>query len=132
MTRIRIQRLEKELLKLISTVVNYKLRDQRLDLVTINYVRLSNDMSHAKIYYSFLEEEYNLKEIQQTLTRSSGFIKNEIAGVKIMRTIPELTFIYDEFEAKARRLDELFTQIETERDSDQEPGQDDDPETERA
>ena len=110
MARIRIQRLESELLKIISNTINFKLRDKNLNMITITQVTLSNDLSHARIYFTHLSK-INSNKILQSLQKSSGFIKNEIACAKFMRVIPELVFNCDKVEEKARHLDELFAKI---------------------
>ena len=113
MTRIRIQRLESELLKLISTVVNFKLRDKNLAMVTVTHIRLSNDLSQCRIYYSHLDLN-NKNAVATAFKKSAGFIKREIAAAKFMRIIPELSFEYDTTEEKARHLEDLFSRIHNE------------------
>ena len=49
MARIRIKRLESELFKLLSTTISFKLRDDNLTMVTVTGVKLTNDLSYAKI-----------------------------------------------------------------------------------
>ena len=119
MPKIRIQRLEKELLKLINNVLAFKMRNKNLSWVTITNIRFSNDMSYAKIYFSFLGD--NSKEkVLNSLQKSAGFIKNEIAKAKMMRVIPELIFYYDELEENARKLDKIFEKINSEKDGNNE------------
>ena len=113
MARIRIQRLESELFKLISSVVNFKMRDRNLRMINISAVKLSNDMSHARIYFTSLDDAHHEK-ILQAFTKSKGFIKREIAAAKFMRTVPDLQFFYDETEENARHLDDLFAKIKSE------------------
>jgi len=113
MARIRIQRLESELLKLISNVVNFKMRDKNLRMINISAVRLSNDLSHAKIFFTSLDD-LNHDKILQAFRKSKGFIKREIAAAKFMRMVPDLHFFYDETEEKARHLDELFAKLKFE------------------
>ena len=113
MARIRIQRLESELFKLISTVVNFKLRDRNLAMVTVTQLRLSNDLSHCRIYYSHLDIN-NKNAVATALKKSAGFIKREIAAAKFMRIIPELSFEFDTTEEKARHLDDIFARIHNE------------------
>lgn len=113
MARIRIQRLESELLKLISTAVSFKLRDKNLAMVTITHIRLSNDLSHCRIYYSHLDNN-NKDAVATAFIKSAGFIKREIAAAKFMRIIPELSFEYDTTGEEARHLDELFARIHNE------------------
>jgi len=110
---IRIKRLEKELFKIISSTVSFKLRDKRLSCVTITSVRLTNDMSLAKVYFTQYDKLADAV-VQETLQRSSGAIKKEIAAAKLMRTIPNIRFLYDELEENARSLEDIFAQIRNE------------------
>ena len=114
MSRIRIQRFEKELLKLVSSTINYKLRDKHLEFVSITSVKLSNDLSHAKFFYTHMNDEAR-EEIQKVLEKSTGFIKQTIASAKLMRRIPEIIFQYDEVEENARKLDKIFAVIDAEK-----------------
>ncbi len=113
MASFRIKRLEKELFKIVSNTINLKLRDKRLSCVTITSIRLTNDMSVARIYFTQYDTISNAV-VQDTLQRSSGAIKKEIAAAKLMRSIPELRFRYDELEENARNLDDIFAQIRQE------------------
>jgi len=110
---IRIKRLEKELFKIISSTISYKLRDKRLSCVTVTSIRLTSDMSLAKVFFTQYDKLANAV-VQDTLQRSSGAIKKEIAAAKLMRTIPNLKFVYDELEENARNLEDIFAQIRSE------------------
>ncbi len=115
MSNFRIKRLEKELLKFMNNIITYKLRDKNLQWVTINDLKLSKDMSHARIYFSYLNKS-SKKQVLASLTKSAGFIKNELASAKIMRIIPDIQFFYDDLGDKARHLDELIEQIHSDGD----------------
>ena len=113
MARIRIKRLESELQKIISNVISFKLRDKDLPMLTITEISLTNDMSYAKIYYTYFDD-LNREKVQTILEKSSGTIKHEIARAKFMRKIPKLVFRYDEMEKGARVIDDIFTKIHSE------------------
>jgi ribosome-binding factor A len=105
--------MESELFKLISNVVAFQLRNKDLQMVTIKSVRLSNDLSYAKIFFSTLQE--NKKElVLAALRKSKGYIKRQIAQANIMRLVPKLVFEYDDVEEKARELDDIFAKIHAE------------------
>jgi len=118
--RIRIQRFEKELLKLISNTINFKLRDKHFEFVTITAVKLTNDMSFARIYFSHMNK-YKDAEIQKALNKSSGAIKKAIADMKLMRKIPDLIFSYDKIEDNARKIDQIFEKIKSEKQDSTDP-----------
>jgi len=114
MPRIRIQRLESELFKLISSVVTFQLRNKNLQFVTIKAIRLSNDLSYAKVFFTTLKDEKK-EVVLEALRNSGGFIKRQIAEAKIMRVVPKLAFEYDEIDEQARKLDDIFAKIQSEK-----------------
>jgi ribosome-binding factor A len=105
--------MEKELKKLISSVVTFKLQDSHIEQVTITAIKLAPDFSSARIYFTDLSD-YSKESVLKALTKSSGFIKNEIAKAKMIRTIPDLSFFYDEVEENADKLEKLFQKIHEE------------------
>ncbi len=113
MNPIRKKRIEKELLKLISNTLEFKIRDKRLAFVSVTAVKISEDLAYAKIYYSTLSKA-KIKDVEKGLSKAGGFIKNEIAKAKILRTIPELRFFYDDTQDKAERIEEILKKIHNE------------------
>ena len=49
---IRIQRLSELILQEIGSVVSNQLEDQRIGFVTFSEIKISADLSHAKVYVS--------------------------------------------------------------------------------
>jgi len=114
MARIRIKRLESELFKLLSSTISFKLRDNNLTMVTVTGVKLSNDLSYLRIFFSHFDNT-KTEHVLKSLQKSSGFLKNEIAKAKFMRKIPEIIFEYDKLEEDARDLDKIFAKIRAEK-----------------
>ena len=114
----RIPRLQEELKKLFNLALHQKLRDPALDWVNITEVVLSKDLRHAKLYFSHYNNPASHEAIREQLTKSSGFFKKQIAGAQMMRTIPELTFFYDETEDRAEKVEALLASIKQNYDDD--------------
>jgi ribosome-binding factor A len=115
MPSIRIQRLQKELLKLLNTSLKLRIRDKRLSMVTFTEIAVTTDMMYAKIYFSYLnDDEIKVEEMTGLLTKSSGFFKKEIANSHLMRTIPDMKFLYDSSEKYSRKLEKIFEKIHNE------------------
>ncbi len=114
----RIPRLQEELKKLFNLALQQKLRDPALDWVNITEVVLSKDLRHAKLYFSHYNNPASHEAIREQLTKSSGFFKKQIAGAQMMRTIPELTFFYDETEDRAEKVEALLASIKQNYDDD--------------
>ena len=118
MARIRIKRLESELFKLLSTTINFKLRDNNLTMVTVTGVKLTNVLSYLRVFFSHFDET-KTENVLRSLNKSSGFLKNEIAKAKFMRKIPDISFEYDKLEENARDLDKIFAKIQAEKKEDE-------------
>ncbi len=115
MPKIRIQRLQSELFRLMNTTVIGNLHDPRLDSVTFTGVQLSPDMQFLKVFFScFDEENIDREEVKRTLGRSAGFVKSLIADAHIMRTIPDINFYYDDTGDRVSHLDSIFEKIHQE------------------
>jgi ribosome-binding factor A len=92
------------------------LRDKRgiLDnaFITIADVRMSPDLSVARIYISMLlvkDKERVLENITQRKSEIRKALGNRIG--KQVRIVPELIFFKDEVEEQATRLDELIKNL---------------------
>ena len=59
----RIGRVEGEILRELTKILQKKIRDPRLSEVTITAVECTNDLSYATVYYSLLTEDAE-KEIE--------------------------------------------------------------------
>lgn len=114
----RIPRLQEELKKLFNIVLTQKLNDPQLDWVSVSDVVISKDLRYAKIYFSHYNNPADHDQIRDLLYKSSGFFKKQIAGAKLMRTIPELSFYYDETEDKAARVEALLSSVKEKYDDD--------------
>jgi ribosome-binding factor A len=81
-------------------------------LISITDVVVSDDLSHAKIFFSVVgEAEQQLgKQLEKTLNDHRPAIRHEIAQRLVMRQHPELHFIYDTTPARAARIEMLLNQ----------------------
>ena len=60
--------------------------------VTITAVEVTGDMAHGKIFYSASKPSDSL---QQGLEKSAGFLRTQLAKRMLLRTVPQLHFVYD-------------------------------------
>lgn len=118
MKNFRIPRLQEELKKIFNITLSQKINDPILEWVTITDVIVSKDLHYAKLYFSHYNNPASHKEVHEALVKASGFLKKQIAGAQIMRTIPDLTFFYDETEDKAAKMDALLASIKDEYEDD--------------
>ena len=70
-----------------------RLKDPRLGMVTIQEVRVSRDLSHAKVYYTVLDGDPD--ETGKVLQQAAGHLRHELGKDSKLRTTPELRFVFD-------------------------------------
>lgn len=118
MKNYRIPRLQEELKKIFNITISQKLGDPALAWVTITDVVLSKDLRYAKLYFSHYANPASHEEIREHLIKTSGFFKKQIAGAHIMRTIPELSYHYDDTEDRAEKVEALLARVKDDYDDD--------------
>jgi ribosome-binding factor A len=118
MKNYRLPRLQEELKKLFNIAISQKLNDPKLSWVQITDVVISKDLHYAKLYYSHYNNPATHEKIKELLIKSSGFLKKQIAGAKLMRTIPGIILLYDETEERAAKMDSLLSSLKDDYDAD--------------
>ena len=108
---IKTERLASALHKEISDIVANEMRDKGQAFITITHVKLSTDLSYAKIYFTTLFDTKK-KKVLADLNNAKGFIKNELCKRKFkIRKIPELEFIYDTSVEHGEKIEKIIKDI---------------------
>ncbi len=102
----------------MNTALTHTIADPKLRWVTVTDVEISKDLRYAKVFFSHYNNPSSHEEVKDYLIKTSGFFKKLIAGAQLMRTIPELTFHYDETEDRAERIDVLLSCLKEDYDDD--------------
>jgi ribosome-binding factor A len=85
------------------------MRDPRVGgLVTLTGVELSRDQSHAKVFFTVLGSPSDVEAALEGLRRAAGFLRSQLAHRLTTRTVPELSFEYDESVERGARLSRLI------------------------
>lgn len=93
--------------KNIADIIQFELKNPHLGFVTIPEVRVSKDISYAKVFVSFILEK-DIKKGMETLNKSKGFIRSSLAKKMDTRRVPELIFVLDEGFKREERITELL------------------------
>ena len=88
----RGQRVADQIQRDLAELSAMEVKDPRVGMVTITAVEVTGDMAHAKIFYSASKASDNL---QQGLEKSAGYLRTQLAKRMLLRTVPQLHFVYD-------------------------------------
>lgn len=105
----RIGRVEQEVQREVNDILLKRVRDPRVEGVTITGVDMSGDLQHAKIFFSILSNKaHDVEKAQAGLDKASGLIRKELAArIKIYK-IPALEFLQDDSVRYGEHIDELI------------------------
>lgn len=104
----RSRRVEEAIQRILSEALAGRVRDPRLEGVTVTHVSVSRDISVARVYFTMLSGERPGPAVAEALRNAAGYLRTLVAGELRLRHVPELRFLEDEALARARSLEALI------------------------
>lgn len=104
------ERLRTELMDLL---LRGGLRDPNAQNVVVSAVRMTDDLSIARVYVRVLEEVGPDKQeaVVDALRRATGFLRREIGQRMQLRHVPTLEFFWDDVVDSALRIEAILDEI---------------------
>jgi ribosome-binding factor A len=97
--------------KEVSDIIQNELKDPRLGFITITGVEITADLRYAKVFYSVLGKEEDIKKSKEALDSASGFIRRLVAERVQLRFAPEIIFREDKSGEYSIRIEEVLNEI---------------------
>lgn len=104
-------RIEAIIQKEVSSIIQMELKDPKIGFITITDVTVTNDLSIAKIYVTFLGQQARIDAGMKALERSKGFIRSLLAKRMTIRKVPQLIFVYDESLEKGNKIEKIIREF---------------------
>ncbi len=111
MKNIRLERINSELQKAISFIIDNKIRDPQIDaIISVSRVDTTPNLEYARVYItSFGKTDKN--EVLAQIKGAGGFIRGELSKRVKLRITPRLEFIYDDSEEYANKIENILKNI---------------------
>lgn len=103
------EQIQRELAQLLQREIN----DPRLGMVTISAVEVSRDLTVAKVFFTVLNPEHDVKQTLNGLNHATGFLRRELGKRMQLRVVPELRFQFDSSIENGSRLSALIDKAVT-------------------
>jgi ribosome-binding factor A len=94
--------------KEVSDILLRKIKDPRLELVTITAVEISPDLKVARIFFNRYGGAEEIRRSLDVLQGACGFIRRELGLRLKLRHTPELIFTHDTSFEYGDRIDSLL------------------------
>lgn len=106
---VKIDRLNNTFMEEISKIIHEEIKDKDVKFVTITEVKITNDLSFAKVYFTSLSDDR--KKVLDALNKASGFIRSELCNHVKIRKMPEIHFVYDESIEYGKKIENIIERI---------------------
>ena len=88
-----MSKVEEQLKREISDIIQHELKDPRLGFVTVLDVNISSDLRFAKVLVSVYGDEEIQTRTRAGLASATKFVRAKIGDRLSLRYTPELTFV---------------------------------------
>ncbi len=109
----RYDRVSSELRKIVSEIIEMRVKDIKLRGVVVTDLVLSKDLRYAKVFVSSINQDVNKKTVLKSLDNAKGYIKNIVSDKIRLRYMPEFTFLYDDSANYGFKIDNLLKEIKS-------------------
>jgi ribosome-binding factor A len=119
----RTERIGAELRRELAQILREEVRDPRLKLITLQEVRVSRDLAHAKVYFTcFPVDEDGTGQERVLNGKLAGFLRRALSQRARLRTVPQLHFVHDESISRGEHLSDLIEEAVASEHSEPEQG----------
>jgi len=110
----RADRLQSQLVKEITGIIENELHDRPPGLVTITRSEISRDLRHAKVFFTVLAEDALIDKTLEFLKRHVNVIRRLVSGRMRIKHVPEIYFQYDSGSENTLRILSILEKIKNE------------------
>lgn len=109
----RTDRVGMEIKREVNEILQKKVRDPRVQGVTITDVQMVGDLSTAKVYYTIMSNLASDNQKAQTgLEKATGTIKRELGRKLTLYKIPDLVFEKDQSIEYGNKIDQMLRALD--------------------
>ncbi|HFI0003169.1 30S ribosome-binding factor RbfA [Streptococcus parasuis] len=109
----RTDRVGMEIKREVNEILQKKVRDPRVQGVTITDVQMVGDLSMAKVYYTIMSDlASDNQKAQIGLEKATGTIKRELGRKLTLYKIPDLVFEKDQSIEYGNKIDQMLRALE--------------------
>lgn len=109
MESIKLERYNNAFMEQLNIILGTETKNPILKQVVVNAVKITNDLSYAKVYFTCFNEDKQL--VLKELKDSAGYLRHELSEKIEIRHTPELIFQYDESLEYAKKIEDKIKEI---------------------
>ncbi|MEE8125250.1 MAG: 30S ribosome-binding factor RbfA [Nitrospirales bacterium] len=95
----------------VANILARKIKDPRIQFVTVTDVTMTADLKIARVYVTALDQEHFEQQTSPGLKSAVGFIRTEVGRRLNLRYTPELVFFRDTSAEYGNRIEKLLDSL---------------------
>ena len=110
----RVERIAEQVREEVSQILSTEVADPGIGLVTVTRVKVTPDLSLARIYWTALGDAAQRKQTAKALSRAAAYVRRLLSARMTLRRSPEVQFIYDQSVAAQDRVEQILQELKQE------------------
>jgi len=105
----RAERVNELIRRELVLLIKNETKDPRLQTVVITDVKVTRDLTSAKVFFSV--DEDSQKTVTSLLNKAGGFFRTSLSKSLDLRHTPSLSFIYDTAPNTGAKMEDLLSKL---------------------
>lgn len=112
--KLKAKKISSQIQRELSIIMQDEGFNQIIKNITITGCEVTNDLSFAKVFYTYLGD-YKNDEVTKSLEDVKNQLRHKLANTIKVRHTPELRFSFDESIEYGNRIEKLISKINIEK-----------------
>jgi ribosome-binding factor A len=110
----RVERIAEQIREEVSQIVASEMADPRVGLITVTRVKVTPDLSLARVYWTSMGDAAQRKQTAKALSRAAAFVRHLLSSRLTLRRSPEVQFLFDQSVAAQDRVEQILQELKRE------------------
>jgi ribosome-binding factor A len=110
----RVERIAEQIREEVSQILSTEVADPGIGFVTVTRVKVTADLSLARVYWTTLGDATQRKQTAKALKRAAAYVRHLLSARLTLRRSPEVQFLFDESVAAQDRVEQILLELKQE------------------
>ena len=110
----RTERVAEQIREEVSQILSTEVADPGIGLVTVTRVKVTPDLSLARIYWTLMGDQAERKKTQKALLRAAAYVRHLLSTRMSLRRSPEVVFTFDQAVTAQDRVEQILQELKQE------------------
>jgi ribosome-binding factor A len=110
----RTERVAEQIREEVSQILSTELADPGVGVITVTRVKVTPDLSLARVYWTIMGDQAERKKTQKALGRAAAYVRHLLSTRMSLRRSPEVQFLFDQSVAAQDRVEQILQELKQE------------------